>query len=350
MCPQRPLPNARVVSRSGEHTRAHCNKGSRNGSKKGSREVTRGRKNRMDSNKQQQQSRRELFTFRRERHPCQPGCATASAGPASGQRQPSWPGGPSWPPCRQRAQRHCVAGKAKESARGRATFSGRRGILPLADSGERDSPLGGTDLGLLLTLGLDGGNVGADDTTVGLDGLARPLLGLLLADALLVDAAVDDGPGDLARVLALQEERLLLRRREAVVAVSGTREEKETKVDRAGVDVGRRCKSRTSETGMDRQTISSSVPAPLPKPRNSSSPGAPSKTHRKIFESVRTKRRPCCARPRKSSQHPIPANNVGGAPCEGERENGPGRGRSCSPRRCRTRPSWLAKVCTKDVT
>jgi hypothetical protein len=93
--------------------------------------------------------------------------------------------------------------------------------LPSANPGERerDSPLGGTDLGLLLTLGLDGGNVGADDTTVGLDGLARPLLGLLLADALLVDAAVDDGPGDLARVLALQEERLLLRRREAAVAV-----------------------------------------------------------------------------------------------------------------------------------
>ena len=55
---------------------------------------------------------------------------------------------------------------------------------------------------------------------------------------------------------------------------------------------------------MDRQTISSSVPAPLSKPGDSSSPGAPSKTHRKIFESVRTKRRPCCARPRKSGQHP----------------------------------------------
>lgn len=109
-------------------------------------------------------------------------------------------------------------GKQRKSQYAVAAFMAS---LPSANPGERerDSPLGGTDLGLLLTLGLDGGNVGADDTTVGLDGLARPLLGLLLADALLVDAAVDDGPGDLARVLALQEERLLLRRREAAVAV-----------------------------------------------------------------------------------------------------------------------------------
>lgn len=137
---ERALSRARVLSRSGfEHTRAHCNKGSRNGSKKG-REGLGGRKNRMDSNKQQQQSRRELFTFRRERHPCQPGCATASAGPASGQRQPSWPGGPSWPPCRQRAQRHCVAG-SKTSQHAVATFVTLHAIRrsPSAEARQRNA-------------------------------------------------------------------------------------------------------------------------------------------------------------------------------------------------------------------
>lgn len=43
-----------------------------------------------------------------------------------------------------------------------------------------------------------------------LDGLARPLLGNLLRNTLLVHAPVDYGPGDLTGVLPLQEERLSL--------------------------------------------------------------------------------------------------------------------------------------------
>lgn len=52
-----------------------------------------------------------------------------------------------------------------------------------------------------------------------LDRLLGALLGDLLSDTLLVDATVDDSPGDLARVLALKEERLLLRGDEAVRGV-----------------------------------------------------------------------------------------------------------------------------------
>lgn len=85
-------------------------------------------------------------------------------------------------------------------------------------------------LGLLLSLGLldsggpllranggglvpplrDGSKVRTDDTTLVLHGPARTLLGNLLRDTLLVHATVHLRPGDLTRVLALQEERLVL--------------------------------------------------------------------------------------------------------------------------------------------
>jgi hypothetical protein len=102
------------------------------------------------------------------------------------------------------------------------------GGLGLGDGGGAG---GGADLGLGGTLGEDRGEVGTDNTTLGelvqkfmvcycrrfcdfasthlnLDVLAAALLGDLLSDALLVHAAVDLGPGDLAGVLALEEERL----------------------------------------------------------------------------------------------------------------------------------------------
>lgn len=58
----------------------------------------------------------------------------------------------------------------------------------------------------LVPPGGDGSEVGTDDTTLVLHGLARALLGNLLGDALLVHATVDDGPGDLTGILALEEE------------------------------------------------------------------------------------------------------------------------------------------------
>jgi hypothetical protein len=61
----------------------------------------------------------------------------------------------------------------------------------------------------------DRAHVCADDPALVLDRLARALLRNLLRDALLVHAPVDLRPGDLARVLALQEEGRILRRGEA---------------------------------------------------------------------------------------------------------------------------------------
>lgn len=113
--------------------------------------------------------------------------------------------------------------------RGRGRGSGRAGrggtesaLAPVQRPNTRatrrtsDAPLSSADRRLLVALGKDGRRVGADDAALVLDRLARALLGHLLRDALLVDAAEDGRPRDLARVLALQEERLLLRGHEAV--------------------------------------------------------------------------------------------------------------------------------------
>lgn len=75
-------------------------------------------------------------------------------------------------------------------------------------------PLGCADLRGLVPASSNGSEVGTNDSALVLDGLARPLLGNLLRDTLLVHAPVNYCPGDLARVLALQEERLGLRGRE----------------------------------------------------------------------------------------------------------------------------------------
>lgn len=84
--------------------------------------------------------------------------------------------------------------------------------LSLGDGGQ---PRLGTGLSSLVPLGGDGGKVSADNTTLVLHGLARALLGNLLCDTLLVHATVELCPGDLARVLALEEKRLILRGGEA---------------------------------------------------------------------------------------------------------------------------------------
>lgn len=89
-------------------------------------------------------------------------------------------------------------------------------LLLVLSSGESGVTLGLTNFGFLVSLGQDGRQVGTDDTTLSLDVLARTLLGDLLGDSLLVDTTVDGGPRDLTRVLALEEERLLLRGDEAV--------------------------------------------------------------------------------------------------------------------------------------
>jgi len=79
-------------------------------------------------------------------------------------------------------------------------------LLLVLSSGESGVTLGLTNFGFLVSLGQDGRQVGTDDTTLSLDVLARTLLGDLLGDSLLVDSAVDGGPRDLTRVLALEEE------------------------------------------------------------------------------------------------------------------------------------------------
>lgn len=106
-----------------------------------------------------------------------------------------------------------------DTSRSLGRLGGRLLLLLLVLSGRQGSvTLGLTDLGLLVPLGQDRRDVGTDDTTLGLDSLARTLLGNFLRDSLLVDATVDGGPGDLARVLALEEEGLLLRGDETVVS------------------------------------------------------------------------------------------------------------------------------------
>lgn len=84
------------------------------------------------------------------------------------------------------------------------------GLLVLLALGNGSLAGGGTNLGLLVAAGVDLLERGTDDTTLVLDGLARALLGDLLGDTLLVESSVNDSPGDLTGVLALQEERLVL--------------------------------------------------------------------------------------------------------------------------------------------
>lgn len=88
-------------------------------------------------------------------------------------------------------------------------------LLVVLGLGKSLSLSSGTDLGLLVPTSGNAVEGGTDDGTLVLDGAARTLLGSLLADALLVHAAGEDRPGDLARVLALEEEGLALRRDEA---------------------------------------------------------------------------------------------------------------------------------------
>ena len=84
------------------------------------------------------------------------------------------------------------------------------GLLLSLRLGNGRRPLCKTGLCGLVPPCLDGGKVGTDDTTLVLHSLARPLLGNLLRNTLLVHATVDLSPGDLARVFALEEERLIL--------------------------------------------------------------------------------------------------------------------------------------------
>ena len=113
------------------------------------------------------------------------------------------------------------------------------GLLGLGDSGLSGSV---SDLGLGVSLGQDGSEVGADNSSLNaversitqsrvshawtfagragegdpstnlvLDGLPAPLLGNLLGHSLLVHTTVDNSPGDLSGVLPLEEEGLGLR-------------------------------------------------------------------------------------------------------------------------------------------
>lgn len=79
-------------------------------------------------------------------------------------------------------------------------------LLVVLSLGDSRLPRLETSSSGLVPLGGDRGQVGSSDGTGVLDGLPRPLLGDLLGDTLLVVSAVELGPGDLTRVLALKEE------------------------------------------------------------------------------------------------------------------------------------------------
>lgn len=85
-------------------------------------------------------------------------------------------------------------------------------LLPLAVLGVPDGLLADSvaGLGALALLLLDHIERRTDDGALVLDGPARPLLGHLLRDALLVHAAEEDGPCDAAGVFALHEQALAL--------------------------------------------------------------------------------------------------------------------------------------------
>lgn len=103
---------------------------------------------------------------------------------------------------------HLGALGAANGALGARALGGLLLLLLGLGLGDRSLAGSGTDLGLSGALGHDGGKVGTDNTTLDLHVLPGALLGDLLCDALLVHATVDLGPGDLAGVLALEEERL----------------------------------------------------------------------------------------------------------------------------------------------
>lgn len=84
------------------------------------------------------------------------------------------------------------------------------GLLVLLALSNRSLAGSGTNLRLLVSASVDLLERSTNDTTLVLYRLARALLGHLLGDTLLVESAVYDSPGDLTRVLALQEERLVL--------------------------------------------------------------------------------------------------------------------------------------------
>lgn len=89
------------------------------------------------------------------------------------------------------------------------------GLLLLLALGKSLLAGSSSHLGLLVSAGGDGLERGTDDSSLVLNSLARALLGNLLGDTLLVHATVEDGPGKLTGVLALEEERLALARVEA---------------------------------------------------------------------------------------------------------------------------------------
>lgn len=64
--------------------------------------------------------------------------------------------------------------------------------------------------GLLVSAGVDDIERGTDNSALVLDSLARALLGHFLSDTLLMKTSVHGGPCNLAWVLALQEQRLVL--------------------------------------------------------------------------------------------------------------------------------------------
>lgn len=84
-------------------------------------------------------------------------------------------------------------------------FLGSLLLLSLGDGGLSGSV---SDFRLGVSLGQDGGKVGTDDSSLGLDVLPAPLLGDLLSETLLVHTPVDNGPCDLSGVLSLQEQGL----------------------------------------------------------------------------------------------------------------------------------------------
>lgn len=88
--------------------------------------------------------------------------------------------------------------------------SGNLGVASLG--GLTSSSAGGRGL---LTLGTDSVPGQTGNSTFVLDGATTALLGDFFGDALLVEATVDLGPADLARVQALQEQGLGLAVNEA---------------------------------------------------------------------------------------------------------------------------------------